>query len=96
MLSDEGLGLCLALHLQRASVILFSNSEVDVATELDAQRVEVGVGLLDGRPVHTVEERDLDGRQTVRVGQQIPGLARCAGEAGVGQVDRTDHFSAFL
>ena len=44
-------------------MVLLADAEVDESTELNAERVEVRVGLLDGRPVHAVEECDLHGGQ---------------------------------
>ena len=68
----------------------FADTEVDVAAELDAQRVEVGVGPFDGRAIDAPEERDLDSRQAIGIGQQIPGLAAVAREGRVAEIDRRD------
>ncbi len=53
-------------------MILLLHAEVDEASKLDAQNVEVGVGPLDGGPLLTAQKRHLIGRKPARIGQQIP------------------------
>jgi len=71
--------------------VLLSCAKIDVPTKLDAQRVEVGVSLFHGGAVNAVEERDLQGRQPVQIGKQIPRLAAAAGKRGVAQVRAGNH-----
>jgi len=43
--------------------VLLPHAEVDIAAELNPQRIEVRIGLLDGGAVNAVEERHFQGRQ---------------------------------
>jgi len=55
--------------------VLFFDSEIDSPPKLDAERIEVGVGAVDGRPVFPVQEGDFDSGQPERIREQIP--CRC-------------------
>src|SRR5690606_6777179 len=88
--SQEGRGLRLALHLHAAPVVLESDTEVEVPTELNAQDVEVSLGPLHSGLPLAVEERDLDHRQVRRFGKEIPGLRARAGHSRVAKVGAGD------
>ena len=47
-------------------------AEVVVAAHLHAEHVELGRRVLDDRHLLAIEESDLDHRQIVRIGEQVP------------------------
>ncbi len=54
-------------------MILFLDAEVDEATKLNAQDVEISIGTFDRRTILPAEERDFQRGQTKRIGEEIPG-----------------------
>lgn len=67
-------------------MVLLFDTKINIATKLNPKRVEIGVGPLDGRTVHSAQKRDLQRREPIRVGEQIPRLPRRAVERPVAKI----------
>src|SRR5687768_12552976 len=82
------------LALDAGTRVLQRHAKIVVAAHLDAQVIEVRLGRLDRWGFLAIEERDLDRRQIVGIGEQVPGLRRVAGVLGIGEIPT--YFDAVL